>query len=235
MPVVSQQGWAPFEAALPAPMIPGGTAAAGLTPFAAGQHAAHVAPTHVAPPPPVQLMHMPPPPPVHTTSAAYVAPTPAHVAPQPGPAPPPAPARVAHPAHVAAPAAPAAPHVAPVAAPAVPVAAPAAAAASSGQREQSLAEQLVELAARLSQGSVGTEATATSPLQGSGKPAARDRGPSRSRGDRERLRLAFLATIGSLDELATDTAQREGLGDVAGLRRCMEEVCRFEYFDDEFG
>ncbi len=41
-------------------------------------------------------------------------------------------------------------------------------------------------------------------------------------------------TLGSIDELAADTARREGLGDVAGLQRCMEGVRRFEYFDDAF-
>ncbi len=41
-------------------------------------------------------------------------------------------------------------------------------------------------------------------------------------------------TLGSIEQLAQDTARREGLGNVAGLQRCMEEVQRFEYFDDAF-
>ena len=48
------------------------------------------------------------------------------------------------------------------------------------------------------------------------------------------MRLHFLGTLSSLDELAADTAQREGLGDVRGLKKCMLEVQSFEYFDDEF-
>ncbi len=46
--------------------------------------------------------------------------------------------------------------------------------------------------------------------------------------------MKYLDTLASIDELAGDTARREGLGDVAGLQRCMEEVLSFEYFNDQF-